>query len=81
MSVRDAKPGDLYADPHGNVWRVIGIWQEPTVKMMQIDDPAGQEHTFRPHQHGGVSGQMWEGFKRILTAQDRCSVADITMGR
>ncbi len=81
MSVRDAKPGDIYTDAFGNVWKVLSTCAEPTVHMMMIDDPRRHENDIRPHQHGAVSGLMWQGFKRILTAQDRCSVADITMGR
>jgi hypothetical protein len=77
MSVHDAEPGDIYLDARGCVWKVVGIWHEPVVDMVQIDDPRTSllENGMRPHQLGGVSGLMWQGFTRIHRQQD------IDMGR
>ena len=61
--IRDAKPHDVYADAKGNLWRVIGVCGEPTVILQEIEPDADIE----PIQlSGGISGQMWQGFRRIL---------------
>lgn len=80
MSVHDSQPGDIYVDEMGKLWRVIGVWTEPTVEVEEVE-PSGfvpgpdaidittgrqAEGTFlRGRQFGGVNGLMWGGFKRI----------------
>lgn len=63
MSVHDAKPGDIYADEQGKLWRVVGIFSEPTVQVQEIE-PATPESPVK--RLGGVSGLMWNGFIRIF---------------
>jgi hypothetical protein len=72
MSVHDAQPGDIYLDARGCLWKVVGTWHEPVIDMVQIDDPRVPmlENSMRPHQLGGVSGLMWQGFKRIHRLED-----------
>jgi hypothetical protein len=72
MSVHDAEPGDIYLDARGCLWKVVGTWREPVIDMVQIDDPRVSvlDHSMRPHQLGGVSGLMWQGFKRLLKIED-----------
>jgi hypothetical protein len=60
--VRDAKPGDIYVDSDGRLYRVTGIFQTPTVEMTQIE---GEKRLF-----GGVGGLMWQGFKRIYRGDE-----------
>lgn len=63
MSVHDAKPGDLYADDSGKLWRVVGICGEPTVIVQEVETSYPESPV---RKSGGVSGFMWHGFKRIL---------------
>lgn len=61
--MHDAEPMDVYVDEHGELWRVIGLWNEPTVKVQQIEsDALGPA---RGMKFGAVNAQMWEGWKRI----------------
>ena len=60
MSVHDAEPGDIYVDSRNVLWRVVGVYHEPTVIMQRINGDAT-----RDRQSGGVSGPMWSGYKRI----------------
>jgi hypothetical protein len=62
MSVHDAEPSDIYVDDSGKLWRVVGVCGEPTVIVEEIE-PASPESPVR--RHGGVSGVMWRGWKRI----------------
>lgn len=73
--VRDAQVGDVYVDQHGKLYQVTKTWREPTVSMKRYlvsrDDAAylgSDESPDNPGEqimHGGVSGLMWEGFRRI----------------
>lgn len=79
MSVHDAKPGDVYADRYNKLWRVKYTCPEPTVSMEEIEPSRGgglissvMGHQPPETKTGGVSGLMWEGFRRILTgAEDK----------
>jgi hypothetical protein len=62
MSVHDAAPGDIYVDEHGKLWRVVGIVGEPSVIVDEIETRSPDSPVQRT---GGVSGLMWNGFKRI----------------
>lgn len=62
MSVHDAKPGDLYVDGSGKLWRVVGVCGEPTVIVREVESAAPESPV---QKSGGVSGFMWHGFKRI----------------
>jgi hypothetical protein len=64
--MNDAQVGDIYVDKNGKLWRVIETCSEPTVNMQEIE----HEHGFPPNrQRGGISGLMWNGFKRIYRHQ------------
>jgi len=62
MSVHDAEPNDVYADADGKLWRVVGVCGEPTVIVQEIETQTPDSPVRRS---GGVSGLMWQGFKRI----------------
>lgn len=64
MSVHDAEPADVYADANGKLWRVVGTCREPTVIVEEVE-PDPINHGRKIRQSGGVSGLMWNGFKRI----------------
>lgn len=66
MSVHDAKPGDIYVDGTGKLWRCMATCDEPTVTMQEVEpgEKIGDIEVRRPI-GGGVSGQMWADFKRI----------------
>ncbi|WP_424137426.1 hypothetical protein [Roseomonas chloroacetimidivorans] len=68
MSVHDAKPGDVYADANGKLWRVIGVWHDPTVEVEEVEP----ERMLSPKQRrfGGVGGLMWQGFQRIWSKKE-----------
>ncbi len=57
-----AELNDLYADEEGKLWRVIAICGEPTVTVAEVE-PSALDSPMR--MRGGVSGQMWVGFKRL----------------
>jgi streptogramin lyase len=70
MDIRDAKSGDVFVDKDGKLWRVTGVWLEPTVEAVEIEPKAlssmpGCRPLRGKTQFGGVSGAMWSGFKRI----------------
>jgi len=62
MSVHDAQPNDVYVDDSGKLWRVVGVCGEPTVIVQEVEPDAPESPVKRS---GGVSGLMWNGFKRI----------------
>jgi len=62
MSVHDAELGDLYTDESGKLWRVVGLCREPTVHVQEVESLTPDSPV---KQSGGVSGLMWQGFKRI----------------
>lgn len=64
MSVHDAQPGDVYADANGKLWRVFAVIGEPSVEMEEIEKSG--EYPDRVTRSGGVSGYMWNGYKRIF---------------
>lgn len=68
MSVRDAEPGDIYADFNGKLWRVTGTCSEPTVYVEEVEPFCGEAGSVwqKVRRSGGVSGLMWQGFKRIF---------------
>lgn len=65
MSIRDAQPGDVYADHDGKLWRVVGTCHEPTVIVREVERPACATGPFE-QRSGGVSGAMWNDWKRIF---------------
>lgn len=73
--VHKAKPNDVFVDVDGKLWRVISICGEPTVSMREIEctEQIRAGKTFYPpvEKRGGISGQMWEGFKRIYEQPER----------
>ncbi len=58
MSGHDAAPGDLYIDQQQAVWRVVGVFGEPSVMLERVDDKSNRMHL-------GVSGQTWFDLTRI----------------
>jgi len=62
MSVHDAELGDVYVDDAGKLWRVVGICGEPTVIAQEVETLTPESPVKKS---GGVSGFMWNGFKRI----------------
>jgi hypothetical protein len=66
VSVHDAEPGDIYVDAEGKLWRVLWTCREPTVCLQAVENSAlfsgSPPDSTR---QGGISGQMWHGFKRI----------------
>jgi streptogramin lyase len=62
MSVHDAEPQDIYVDAQGKLWRCIGMISEPTALFEEVEAEA---LNINRRQYGGVSGLMWNGFKRI----------------
>lgn len=62
MSVHDAKPGDVYVDGAGKLWRVFATCGEPTVHVQEVETVTPDSPV---RKSGGVSGFMWQGFKRI----------------
>lgn len=70
-----AEPGDVYVDANGTLWRVTSICREPTVNVESVepegytvDDQSGEWEFVRTKKGGGVTGLMWDGFKRIYEA-------------
>ncbi len=68
MSVHDAEPADLYVDDSGKLWRVIGTCGEPTVYIQEVETLTPDSPVTRS---GGVSGIMWNGFKRIYRPEKK----------
>lgn len=65
MTVHDASPQDIYIDAAGKLWRVVSICHEPTVTVEEIEKTTDNPYANRVRKSGGVSGLMWDGFKRI----------------
>lgn len=68
MSVHDARPGDVYVDADGKLWRVVSVCDQPSVTVEEIERdperpplPAGM----KIRRSGGVSGLMWQNYERI----------------
>lgn len=36
-AVYDAEPGDIYAEPSGKLWRIVGVCREPTVIAEEVE--------------------------------------------
>jgi hypothetical protein len=68
MSIRPEAPGEIYEDSKGRRWLVMSLCNEPTVTMQQVL-PQWHENTMMPFtQSGGITGLMWNGFKKVLDA-------------
>ncbi len=76
--IHKAKPGDLFMDKYNKLWRVISVCAEPSICMEEVEpDPQsrgpgvmpsmGLFGNYRTRKDGGISGLMWEGFKRIFS--------------
>lgn len=66
LSLHDAEPGDIYVDSSDQLWRVVGICHQPTVIMERVEPLPGKPTCCAPNRmSGGVTGFMWNGFKRI----------------
>lgn len=63
VAMNDPEPGDIYVDHDGKLWRVVGVCGEPTVHMQEVETTSPESPVRR---EGGVSGYMWNGFKRIF---------------
>jgi hypothetical protein len=61
--MNDAELMDVYADSSGKLWRVVGICGEPTIIVQEIESLSPESPVQR---HGGISGAMWFGFKRVF---------------
>lgn len=71
MSINPQSPGEIYEDNKGDRWLVVSMCQEPTVTMQQIQ-PVWHDSDARPYQQGGgVTGLMWQGFRKIADAPTR----------
>lgn len=60
--IHDAEPTDVYIDPQGKLWRVVGVVGEPSVIVQEVETGTPESPV---RQSGGVSGLMWCGWKRI----------------
>ena len=68
MSVHDAEPGDIYVDESGKLWRCIATCNEPTCTFEEIEPTGGSG--WKERKGGGLSGLMWNGWKRIYHPDD-----------
>ncbi len=59
-----AQPNDLFQDEKGNMWVVIGRCDDPVIYMEQVQLP-GQPKIQLRKRDGGITGNMWDGFKNI----------------
>jgi hypothetical protein len=64
MSVHDARPGDVYVDSNGKLWRVVWVCDQPTLSMKAIE-PESCASVSERKAEGAITGLMWNGFKRI----------------
>lgn len=64
-------PGEIYEDKDGGRWLVVSMCQEPTVTMQRIEPCWADNQPAPIQQGGGVSGLMWDGFKKVLDAHTR----------
>ena len=62
-TVHEAAPGDVYVDDKGQVWRVEWVCREPTVGMVKLHAPDEEPNKAS----GGVSGLIWDCFRRIYS--------------
>ena len=69
MSIRPESPGEIYEDKNGNRWLVMSLCNEPTVKMQRIVAHWSEGQPVPQQQEGGITGLMWDGFKKVLDAQ------------
>ena len=61
MSVKDAEPGDIYADEQGKLWRIIGVCHEPTVIAEEVEGSLHDPHApAAPNAAAGI-GIGWVG--------------------
>lgn len=67
MPVHEAQPMDVYTDENGKLWRVVGIFGEPAVIVEEIESKSPESPV---RMTGGVSGLMWNGFKRVVRYAD-----------
>lgn len=63
-AIEDAQPGDVYVDEHGILWSIVGLIREPAIVARRMI-VSGVEDDKHEKIVGGVSGTMWDGFKRI----------------
>lgn len=70
MSMHDAQPGDVYVDAQGKLWRVFSYCSQPTVGVEEIEKNGDYADDQRVRMNGGVSGLMWDGFKRICRKEE-----------
>lgn len=68
MSIRPQVPGEIYEDKKGNRWLVVTVCNEPTVRMQRIHPVWDSDSPPPESQHGGMTGLMWDGFKKVLDA-------------
>ncbi|KKN30170.1 hypothetical protein LCGC14_0836840 [marine sediment metagenome] len=66
--IHKAQPEDVYVDAQGKLWRVVSICGEPTVLLTEIEPETRNDSV---QMHGGMSGLMWDGFKRIYTPEKK----------
>jgi hypothetical protein len=69
MSVHDALPSDIYVDEHGKLWRCMSICNEPTRYFQEVESAGHSPQS----KSGGVSGLMWNGWKRIYRPEARAT--------
>ncbi len=67
-SIQDARPGDVFVDSDGQIYRVKARFNEPVIELAMIDPVypssiAGND--LPPTMRGTIHAQMWDGFKRI----------------
>lgn len=70
MSVQGWNVGEIYEDKHGGRWLVTSGCREPTVTMQRIMPIWGDNPIAPSSQTGGVSGLIWDGFKKIADAPE-----------
>lgn len=70
MSVHGAAPGEIYEDAQGNRWIVMWTIREPSLCAQRLQPRYRPDDDMPQQQSGGVSGLMWQGFKKVLEAPD-----------
>ena len=81
--ITTAKPGDLYLDPYGKVWRIENVCHEPTVFAREIEGQlfypslSSTEKRFPEPPRiitnartGAINSFMWSKWKRIFRIPD-----------
>lgn len=71
LDVSTMRPGDLYEDDQGRVWRVTGFWREPCVCMERVlDGDKSPAPGPRESMIGGHTCLNYSKFRRLVPDQE-----------